>query len=65
MRPKNIKLGKMRKEGEYYYTPKGRWFSVYQNHLFKDGGGYGDLIKDYLSRDDAKKMVYELNGWTK
>ena len=55
----------MRKEREYYYSPKGRWFSVYQNHLFKDGGGYGDLIKDYLSRDDAKKMVYELNGWTK
>jgi hypothetical protein len=51
------------KDGEYYYAPKGRFWGVWQYHDNGNGGGYGIFIKEYKSKDDAKREVYRLNNW--
>lgn len=53
----------MCKDGQYYYTPKGRFFAIYKNIDGGNGVSHGTLVKDMLDREEARKQVYELNGW--
>lgn len=54
------------KVGEYYYTPNGRQFRIYQCD-YSDGKieTGKPVYKEPLfnNREDARKRVYELNGW--
>src|SRR5574344_2712547 len=40
---------------KYYYMRNGRSYSVYE----QGGGKYGD----YSCKEDARRKVFELNGW--
>lgn len=51
------------KDGQYYYRVLGRGYAVYKYHNDGNGYGSGDKIKDNLSLQQAKDMVYRLNGW--
>lgn len=53
------------KNGQYYYSPLGRGYAVYQYHDDGNGYGSGDKIKDSLSLQQAKDLVYRLNGWSR
>lgn len=51
------------KEGQYYYRPHRRSWGVWINH--NDGNGYshGDFVKDFATKGEAIRFVYEKNGW--
>jgi hypothetical protein len=51
------------KEGQYYYKPHHRMWAVWQNHNIGNSSSVGTLIKDNLTRDEAREEVYRLNGW--
>lgn len=56
----------MKKLGEYYYTPKGRHFAIYVVDSVSNGvttGRPAEGEKLYYDREEARKRVYELNGW--
>ncbi len=44
---------------DYYYTPYRRRWAVYK----KCGDCGGEFVQDYDTREEARKRVYELNGW--
>ena len=44
----------MIKEEEYYYTIKGK---------YRNGISSGTFIEGNLDREEARKKVYQLNGW--
>lgn len=48
---------------EYYeYRPRGRNWAVYR--VRHDAtGSVGTKIGEYLTREEARRKVYELNGW--
>jgi hypothetical protein len=55
------------KNGEYFYAPHGRSWGIWQYHEQKISSkvsvGSGTFIKDYPTKEEARKVVYELNGW--
>lgn len=51
------------KNGEYYYAPHRSSWGVWR--WFWNGEfGHGEFFKDYDTREEARKAVYELNGWS-
>lgn len=48
---------------EYYeYRPRGRNWAVYR--VRRDTtGSVGTKIGEYLTREEARRKVYDLNGW--
>lgn len=53
------------------YRPCGHNWSVYQytDYQKNDGGHFtiftiGDKISEHLTKEEAKREVYRLNGWT-
>lgn len=53
----------MRIDGQYYYAPHGRMWGVWQYHDHGKGRGSGTFYNDYPTKEDARRVVYELNGW--
>lgn len=53
----------MIKEGEYYYTIKGKWYAIYRKEEYRNGISSGTFIEGNLDREEARKKVYQLNGW--
>jgi len=56
---------RQRKEGEYYYAPYGRKFQIYKVTHAGDGYETAEKVMGewYMTREEAKARVYELNGW--
>lgn len=56
----------MVKQGQYYYTIHGRYFAIYRC-VFNDGHtSMGEKVVNeppYYDREQARRRVYELNGW--
>ncbi len=54
------------KTGQYYYTPCGSSFRIYRyDHVSGHGGSASPVSEEpvFYNREDARKRVYELNGW--
>ena len=59
------------KEGQYYYAPHRRQWGIWQWHACSpDGkasgttaGGSGTFIEDCLTKEEARRKVFALNGW--
>lgn len=51
------------KDGEYYYAPLRSSWGIWQHHDLGDGSSCGTFIKDCPTREDARREVYNLNGW--
>lgn len=53
------------KIGEYSYTPYGRSFRIYVCTYISNGGSQHSPADEplYHNREEARKRVYELNGW--
>lgn len=55
------------KVGQYYYAPKGRHFRIYRYTSVTETCSSASLVLEepmYADRHEARKRVYELNGWT-
>lgn len=52
----------IRREGQYYYLPHRRFWGVWVNHNLENGSSYGEFIKDFRTKEEAKAFVYEMNG---
>ena len=54
------------KLGQYHYAIRGRYYKIYRC-TYKEGNVESSTpVKDepeYYDREEAKKRVYELNGW--
>lgn len=54
------------KKGEYSYQPHGRQFRIYVCTYADGRTTMSDPVRDepfYNNREDARRRVYELNGW--
>lgn len=51
------------KDGEYYYAPHRSSWGIWQHRDHGDGISVGYFVKDCPTREDAKREVYQLNGW--
>lgn len=54
------------KVGQYYYAPRGREFHIYRYDVVTDKFQSASLVLNepiYYDQEQAKKRVYELNGW--
>jgi len=51
------------KDGQYFYAPHRRNWGVWLYHKTSERGGHGEHIADYNTKEEARKAVYELNGW--
>ena len=52
--------------GQYYYAPHGRGFRIYRYVSVTAMTSTASPVTDepiYYDREEAKKRVYELNGW--
>ena len=56
------------KDGQYFYAPHRRSWGIWQYHEKKISDqvsvGSGTFIKDLPTREEARKEVYRLNGWS-
>ena len=55
----------VRKDGKYYFAPHRRFWGVWLYHESENGGGYGEFIQDFKTKEDAKSFVYNKNGYNK
>lgn len=54
------------KVGQYYYTPRGRFFRIYRYDSVTSTGSSASPAPNeplFSDREEARKRVYELNGW--
>ena len=54
------------KVGQCYYAPRGRAFRIYCYDYVSDTVATASPLPDepyYYNREEARKRVYELNGW--
>lgn len=52
--------------GMCYYAPRGRGFRIYRYDSVTEHGSTASPLRDeptYYDREEARKRVYELNGW--
>lgn len=55
---------RQRKIGEYFYAPRGRRYKIYRISSITPTSTSSESIGEiYARREEAKKRVYELNGW--
>lgn len=55
----------------YQYRPRGRCWAVYLEITYRQGDDlppkistHGTKVGYYLTREEARREVYRLNGWT-
>ena len=53
----------VKRDGQYYYAPHGRIWGVWLYHEDGVSGAYGEFIKFFNKKEDAKDFVYKNNGW--
>ena len=53
------------KDGQYYYAPHRRQWGIWQYHDLGNGNASGTFIKDCPTKEEARKEVYRLNGWSR
>ena len=59
-------MNRERKNGEYYYSPKGRRWGIWRWKTVEFAkGGFGEFVKDVFTKEEARAEVYRLNGWQK
>lgn len=59
MIPKNIK------KGQYFYSLRGSFYEIYRCTASDNQGRAGEKINEsFLNPEEARRRVYELNGWT-
>lgn len=54
------------KVGQYFYTPRGRGFRIYRYDSVTETTSSASPVTSeplYFNREEARKRVYELNGW--
>jgi hypothetical protein len=51
--------------GKYYYAPHRNSWGVWQWDWVSETGASGTFIKDFFSKEEARKFVWEMNGWGK
>lgn len=54
------------KTGQYYYTLRGRFFRIYRYDSVTGTGSIASPVQEeplFSDREQARKRVYELNGW--
>lgn len=54
------------KVGQYFYAPHGQGFRIYCYDYVSDTGALSSPAMGeatYFEREEARKRVYELNGW--
>lgn len=52
------------KDGKYYYyRPHRRLWGVFLYDKHNDGISTGEFIRDFPTKEEARKEVYRLNGW--
>lgn len=55
---------RQRKIGEYYYAPRGYSFKIYRVTSVSPTGSSAESTGEIFEHpEDARKRVYELNGW--
>ena len=54
-----------RKAGDYYYAPHRGMWGIWLCKDLGDGIQSGEFLKDCITKEEAKEMVYSLNGWSK
>ena len=54
----------------YEYCPRGRNWAVYLRVTYRRGESFppdtfstGDKVSEFLTREEARREVYRLNGW--
>lgn len=52
------------KDGQYYYAPHRSSFGIWQHHELGGGFSAGTFIRDCSTREEARREVYRLNGWS-
>lgn len=59
-------MTRQRKLGEYFYQIRGRGWRIYQTDFVSDRVTSASEVRGeplYHDREEARKRVYELNGW--
>lgn len=52
--------------GDFFYLPRGRFYRIYCCESVSDKGTESTPVQDeplYSTSEEARKRVYELNGW--
>lgn len=52
-------MNQIQNKPKYYYSPRFHYFNIYR----RDGDGLDTKIDDAATQEEAKRKVYELNGW--
>ncbi len=47
---------------KYKYAPRGRHWAVYKM-TYTEGGSAGTKVDEFDTMEEARRKVYELNGW--
>lgn len=50
-------------DGLYYYASKRKSWGIWRNKVLENGTSYGEFIKEFATKDEARAEVYRLNGW--
>ena len=56
----------MKEKSQYYYRIHGNIFEICRSTHFDGNVAFGEPVpgeQTYSEREDARKRVYELNGW--
>lgn len=51
------------KDGQYYYARHRNLWGVWQWHNNANGSGDGTFYNDYPTKEEAREVVFRLNGW--
>lgn len=51
-------MSKTQDEPKYYYSPRFRHYNIYRRGLGED-----TKVDDAATQEEARRKVYELNGW--
>jgi hypothetical protein len=54
----SIEMSQTQNQSKYYYSPRFRHFNIYR----RDPDG-DTKVDDAATQEEAKRKVYELNGW--
>lgn len=51
------------RDGEYFYSPRGRMWYVYLMHVHADGTEHGEKVDEFMTKEEAAAEVARRNGW--
>jgi len=49
--------------GQYYYRPHRTQWGVWKRNVTPDGYEWGEFVRDFVDKEEARREVYRLNGW--